>query len=391
VWFDSGSSHLAVLTEKNDLAWPSELYIEGGDQYRGWFHSSLLVGVGLRNGAPYRECATNGWALDGEGRAMSKSLGNVIAPEDIMKVHGADVLRLWTASVSFNEDVRMSQTILERLSEAYRKLRNTFRYILGNLNGFDPIADSVAGADMPEIDQWILIRAEDLVARCRVWYHDFEFHKVYRAVYDFATVDLSNVYFDVLKDRLYTSATKSTARRSAQTALYRLAHALVRLLAPILTFTCEEVWPHLGETGSVHTAHFPEPSDLTNGLHEHQRKLAENWDRLIELRPEVLKSLETARQEKFIGAPLEARVRIATSGETLQLLERYSKELPGLFIVSQVVLEKGDSEPLKIVIERAAGTKCERCWKYTEDVGSDPQLPTVCAACSAAIRENLNG
>jgi isoleucyl-tRNA synthetase len=389
VWFDSGSSHLAVLTEKNDLAWPSDLYIEGGDQYRGWFHSSLLVGVGLRNGAPYRECATNGWALDGEGRAMSKSLGNVIAPEDIIKHHGADVLRLWTASVSFNEDVRMSPTILERLSEAYRKLRNTFRYMLGNLNGFDPVADSVAAVEMPEIDQWILIKAEELVARCRIWYNDFEFHKVYRAIYDFATVELSNVYFDVLKDRLYTSATKSRSRRAAQTVLYRLAHALVRLLAPILTFTCEEVWPHLGETGTVHTAIFPEPSDLTTGLHEHHRKQATNWDRLMELRPEVLKSLEAARAEKLIGAPLEARVRIATKGDTLLLLKCYVKELPGLFIVSQVVLEEGDAEALKVTVERAAGTKCERCWKYTEDVGSSPDLPTVCAACAEAVHEIL--
>jgi isoleucyl-tRNA synthetase len=384
VWFDSGSSHLAVLTGNNDLSWPSELYIEGGDQYRGWFHSSLLVGVGLRNGAPYRECATNGWALDGEGRAMSKSLGNVIAPEDIIKHHGADVLRLWCASVSFNEDVRMSQTILERLSEAYRKLRNTFRYMLGNLHGFDPVADSVAAVEMPEIDQWILIRAEELVARCRIWYNDFEFHKVYRAVYDFATVDLSNVYFDVLKDRLYTSATKGQPRRSAQTVLYRLAHALVRLLAPILTFTCEEVWPHLGEPGSVHTAHFPEPADLTNGLHEHHRKQAGNWDHLMEVRDEVLKSLEAARQEKVIGAPLEARIRIGVT----PLLREYVKELPGLFIVSQVELVNS-AEP-KIAVERATGVKCERCWKYTHDVGADPQLPTVCAACSAAIRENLN-
>jgi len=391
VWFDSGSSHLAVLTEKNDLTWPSNLYLEGGDQYRGWFHSSLLIGVGLKNEAPYRECATHGWALDGEGRAMSKSLGNVIAPEDIIKHHGADVLRLWTASVSFNEDVRMSQTILERLSEAYRKMRNTFRYMLGNLNGFTPTTDAVAAVDMPEIDQWILIRAEELVARCRIWYNDFEFHKVYRAVYDFATVDLSSVYFDVLKDRLYTKATKSRERRSAQTVLYRLGHALVRLMAPILSFTCEEVWPHFGESGSVHTALFPEPSDLTTGLHEHHRKLAANWGRLMELRPEVLKSLETARQEKFIGAPLEARVRISAGGETLVLLKQYAKELPALFIVSQVVLEEHAGDELKVVVERAAGTKCERCWKYTEDVGADSQLPTVCALCSAAIRENLNG
>jgi isoleucyl-tRNA synthetase len=393
VWFDSGSSHLAVLTPKNDLPWPSDLYIEGGDQYRGWFHSSLLVGVGLKNASPYRECATNGWALDGEGRAMSKSLGNVIAPEDIIKHHGADVLRLWTASVSFNEDVRMSPTILEHLDGAYRKLRNTFRYMLGNLHGFDPAADLVPACEMPEIDQWILIEAEELVLRSRVWYNDFEFHRVYNAVLEFATVDLSNFYFDVLKDRLYTSATKGKARRAAQTALYRLAQALVRLLAPILTFTCEEVWPYLGQAGSVHTALFPEPSELTAGLHEHHRKQAENWNGLKDVREKILKSLETARQEKFIGAPLEARVRIKAGGETLALLKAYEKDLPGLFIVSQVILEPtpGDAPSLTAIVERAAGTKCERCWKYTEDIGSDPALPTVCAACASAIRENLNG
>ena len=321
---------------------------------------------------------------------MSKSLGNVIAPEDIIKHHGADVLRLWTASVSFNEDVRMSETILTRLSEAYRKLRNTFRYILGNLHGFDPKSDSVPASEMPEIDQWILIKAEELVLRSRAWYNDFEFHKVYRAVYDFSTVDLSNVYFDVLKDRLYTAATKGKERRSAQTVLYRLAHALVRLLAPILSFTCEEVWPHLGQAGTVHTALFPEPSELTAGLHEHDRKQAENWDRLMEVRVEVLKALEIKRNEKFIGSSLEARVRITVEGETLMLLQSYAAELPGLFIVSQVVLEQAPL-PLQVTVERAAGVKCERCWKYTEDVGSDPELPAVCAACSSAIRENLHG
>jgi isoleucyl-tRNA synthetase len=292
--------------------------------------------------------------------------------------------------VSFQEDVRMSETILTRLSEAYRKLRNTFRYMLGNLNGFDPQTDSVPASEMPEIDQWILIKAEELVLRSRVWYNDFEFHKVYRAVYDFATVELSNVYFDVLKDRLYTAATKGQARRSAQTVLYSLAHALVRLLAPILSFTCEEVWTHLCQPGTVHTALFPEPSELTVGLHEHNRKQAGNWDRLMEVREEVLKALETARQEKFIGAPLEARVRIAAAGEVLEFLQSYAQDLPGLFIVSQVVLDAGPDGPLQITVERAAGVKCERCWKYTEDVGLDPQLPAVCGSCSAAIRENLN-
>ncbi len=242
VWFDSGSSHLAVLTPKNDLSWPSDMYLEGGDQYRGWFHSSLLIGVGLKGAAPYRGCATHGWTLDAEGHAMHKSKGNAIEPEEIIKKYGAELLRLWTASVEFTEDVRLSDTILDRLVEAYRKLRNTFRYALGNLHDFDPSSDAVAVEEMLEIDRWILARTEDLIRRCRAWYDELAFHKVYRAIYDFATTDLSAVYFDVLKDRLYTAATNSRARRSGQTALYRVHYALIRLAAPLLAFTAEEVW-----------------------------------------------------------------------------------------------------------------------------------------------------
>lgn len=391
VWFDSGSSHLAVLTAANGLRWPSDLYVEGGDQYRGWFHSSLLVGVALKGDSPYRSCATNGWTLDGEGRAMSKSLGNVIEPEKIIKHYGADILRLWVASVEFFEDVRLSDTILTRLTEAYRKLRNTFRYILGNISDFDPESDAVAPGEMLELDQWILIRAEELVARCRVWYDEFAFHKVYHATYDFATVDLSAIYFDVLKDRLYTSAPRSQARRSAQTALYRLGHALVRLVGPILAFTSEEVWEHMRQRGSVHTALFPEPEELTAGLSIEHRQRSENWDRLMEVRQGVLKELEVKRKEKFIGAPLEARVHLSANGDLLPLLERYAQDLPGLFIVSQVTLENHPNETLSVKVERAGGTKCERCWKYTNDVGSNAEFPTICAACARAVTEVLNG
>jgi isoleucyl-tRNA synthetase len=364
--------------------------MEGGDQYRGWFQSSLLIGVGLRGEAPFRGCATHGWALDGDGKAMHKSLGNSIEPETVIKDSGAEIIRLWSGSVDFMEDVRLSPTILTRLSEAYRKLRNTFRYLLGNIHDFDPARDSVPGGEMAEIDQWALVRAEDLVARCRIWYDEFGFHKVYRAVYDFATVDLSNIYFDVLKDRLYTSAAKSKARRSAQTALYRLAQALVRLLAPILSFTTEEVWGHLGGSGSVHAAYFPEPGELTEGLGAEHRARVENWNKLMPLRDDVLKSLETARQEKAIGAPLEASVRLSADDSLYPLLAEYAAELPGLFIVSQVVLSRqAETGGIRATIERAPGTKCERCWKYTEDVGSDAGIPMVCASCAAAVRETL--
>ena len=395
VWFESGSSHLAVLNETYGLPWPSDLYIEGPDQHRGWFQSSLLVGVGIRGGSPYRQCATEGWTLDAEGRAMSKSLGNYVAPQQIMDQYGAEVLRLWAASVDFVDDVSISDTILERLSEAYRKLRNTFRYTLGNLADFDPERDAAPGGALLELDQWILVRAADLVRDCRAFYEEYAFHRVYRAAYDFATATLSALYFDVLKDRLYTAAPRSPARRSAQTALHRLTYALVRLLAPVLSFTTEEVWGHLkkpaGAPDSVHLALFPEPGELTAGLSEEQRARAANWERLIAVRNEVLKHLETARQAKLIGAPLEAQVRLGGGPELLPLLEEYAAELPGLFIVSQVAVERGEAEGLSVEVGRAAGAKCERCWKYSTELGSHRRWPTICPACAAAVTEIQNG
>jgi isoleucyl-tRNA synthetase len=391
VWFDSGSSHLAVLNERFGLPWPADVYLEGGDQYRGWFHSSLLVGTGLRGGSPYRACLLNGWVLDGEGKAMHKSLGNAVEPETIIKEHGADLLRLWTASVAFNEDVRMSPTILTRLVDAYRKLRNTFRFMLGNLKGFDAAADAVPAGEMAELDQWILLRAEDLVARCRAWYETYEFHKIYHAVYAFFTADLSAVYFEIVRDRLYTSAPNWQARRSAQTALYRLLDAFVRLLAPLMSFTAEEIWGHMGRSESVHLAYFPEPGELTAGLDEAARKRTAQWDRLMVVRDAVLKELDTARNQKLIGAPLEARLRLSAGGELYALLEQYSAQLPALFIVSQVELERTEGDELGVKVERAAGGKCERCWKYTLDIGGDEMFPTICLPCAAAVREILHG
>jgi isoleucyl-tRNA synthetase len=393
VWFDSGSSHLAVVNEGEGLHWPAELYIEGGDQYRGWFHSSLLVGVGLRGAAPYTNCATHGWTLDAEGRAMSKSIGNTVEPMDVVKKHGAELLRLWVASVEFTEDVRFSDTILARLTEAYRKLRNTFRYALGNLHDFDPVRDAVPAAEMLEIDQWILIRAEEVTRKCLAWYDEFAFHRIYQALYNFATSDLSALYFDVLKDRLYTAARRSKARRSAQTALYRLTYALVRLLAPLVSFTADEVWSYLKRPGdapeSVHMALFPTPEQLTEGLTEAQRSRSSNWERLVEVRDNVLKSLEVARKGEYIGSSLEARVHLRANGDVYPLLAEYSRELSTLFIVSQVSMEGHSDTTLSVHVDRASGSKCERCWKYTEDVGSNSDLPTVCAACASAVIENL--
>ncbi len=390
VWFDSGASHLAVLTEANHLTWPADMYLEGGDQYRGWFHSSLLIAVGLKGEAPYRATATNGWTLDGEGHALSKSKG-AEEVEKVINKYGAELLRLWTASVDFTEDVRFSDTIVSRLIEAYRKLRNTFRYALGNLHDFDPEADAVPVSQMMEIDRWILSRAEKLIKDCRGFYDQNAFHKVYRAIYDFATTDLSSVYFDVLKDRLYTAAKKGKARRSGQTALYKVHYALVRLAAPLLSFTTEEVWGYTkkpaGAPDSVHLALLPEPEEIAANFSPLNTKA---WELLIDYRDRVLKALEEKRQEKFIGTSLEARVRIMVSGtEALEFLEANKSILPSLFIVSQVVYENGGpSADLKITIDRADGGKCERCYKYSTFVGKDARLPTVCDTCIAALLED---
>ncbi len=390
MWFDSGSSHLAVLNGCFGLEWPADMYIEGGDQYRGWFQSSLLVGTGLKGGAPFRASALSGWVLDGEGRAMHKSLGNAIEPEEVIKHHGAEILRLWSASVEFSEDVRLSETILTRLVDAYRKLRNTFRYLLGNLHDFDPQKDRLPADQLQEIDQWILVKAADLTARCRAWYDNYEFHKVYHAAYAFATVDLSSVYLDVLKDRLYCSTANWAARRSAQTALYRLLDGLVRLLAPIMSFTTEEVWTHMGRPASVHMALFPEPGELTEGLGEPAQGCHDDWEKLMGPRAEVMRQLEAARNEKRIGAPLEARVVITASGANATLLEQHAAELPALFIVSQVELRCA-AEGFSVTVERAAGKKCERCWRYTTDTGADSRYPTVCGRCAQAVGETLHG
>jgi isoleucyl-tRNA synthetase len=394
VWFDSGSSHLAVLTRANGLPWPSNMYLEGGDQYRGWFHSSLLVGVALKGEAPYKECATNGWTLDEQGRAMSKSLGIGIEPEEVISKYGADVLRLWVASVDFVEDVRLSDTILKRLTEAYVKLRNTvFRYALGNLYDFNPETDAVPAAEMPEIDLWILAKAEDMLAKCRGWYDEYAFHKVYRAVYDFATADMSAVYLDIVRDRLYTTAPRSRARRSAQTAIHRITYALVRLLAPFLSFTTEEVWDYLpkphGAPSSVHLALLPEPKELIDGVTPRQRQRLANWDKLMMVRDPVLKWLEDARNNKIIGKSLEAKVLLTAGPELYPLLREYLTDLPALFIVSQVVLQEGNDNALAGSIQRADGDKCERCWKYTTEVGQSSEFPTLCVACREAVREIL--
>jgi len=397
VWFESGSSQAAVLGHEPGLPWPADLYLEGGDQHRGWFHSSLLCAVGAKGAAPYRSVATVGWTLDPQGRAMHKSLGNTVDPIEIAEKLGAEIIRLWVASVDFREDVMASDELMQRIAESYRKLRNTFRYILGNLEDFDPRHDAVDFADMHDLDQYILLRAAEVTRDVREHYDKFVFHKLYHRLKDFCVVDLSSIYFDVLKDRLYTSAPKSRARRSAQTALWRLGEALVRLLAPVTSFTSDEVWGFLpvveGRPVSVHVTEFPEPSDLTGVVPTSfdVAGLEANWDGLLGVRDEALKALEEARIAKRIGGSLEAQLHLAAPEKLYPLLERNRDHLRYLFIVSNVVLEKlpasnGDAG-LVITVNKAPGEKCERCWNYSTRVGEDKLYPTVCERCSAVLSE----
>src|SRR5438552_392 len=386
VWFDSGSSNLAVLTAKEGLTengapWrPADVYTEGPDQYRGWFQSSLLVAVGIKDQAPYKTVVGHGWTLDEQGRAMSKSLGNAIEPNEICERWGADLLRLWVASVEYQSDVRMSERVMTQLSEAYRKIRNTFRFALINVSDFDPSRDALPAGEMEELDRWMLERAAELVKKCRDWCEAYEFHRVYHAIHDFCVVDLSAFYFDVLKDRLYTKAPRSKTRRSAQTAIYKITSALVRLLAPILVFTAEEIWKHLpkqsGDPASIHMSVFPNESDLGTGLSPKQMV---NWERLLNLRRSVLISLEEARKHNDISASLEAKVRLTGAAkEDVELWRAYKAWLPPLFIVSQVEID----EPSDIVafnpgVSRADAKKCERCWHYSRHVVEDSGYPTI--------------
>ena len=410
VWLDSGCSNLAVLGDRSDLPWPADVYIEGGDQHRGWFQSSLLVGMVNRGAAPYRQAMTVGWVLDDQGRAMSKSKGTGIDPNDVIRSHGAEIIRLWVASVDFREDVVISTQILDRLSEAYRKLRNTFRYCLGNLYDFEPARCSDDPASLEEIDAWALQRTSEVLAEVESAYQQQAFHKVYRALYDFATVDLSAFYFDIIKDRLYTAPARSARRRAAQWTLYRIADALVRALAPILCFTAEEVWTHLpgasGREASVHLATWVRPETIQSLVPGRFSDRLRNWPRLIAVRDEVLKALEAARQRKLIGGGLEAHVRLQAEGETARLLDQYRDFLRFLFIVSRVTLEtrpeaasnnlSGDgsgteSAPeVTVTVEHASGTKCARCWNYSEYVGRDPECAEICERCAEALREIEN-
>ena len=398
VWFESGSSQAAVLGHEPDLPWPADIYLEGGDQYRGWFQSSLLCAIGLRGSAPFRSVVTAGWTLDDQGRAQSKSIGNTVDPVEVAKKLGGEIIRLWVASVDFREDVVGTQAMMERdIAGNYRKLRNTFRNMLANLYDFDPTRDAVAFDDMEPLDRYMLVRAVEFTHEVRAWYDQMLFHRIYQRFIEFSAVDLSAIYFDILKDRLYTFAPNSRGRRSAQTAIWRICEAMVRLIAPITSFLSDEVWRHLpkidGRAESVHLALFPADPDITGSVADPASlaTFSSEWQKLFAIREEVLKSLEHARQEKLIGTSLEAQVRLTVPQPTFELLKRYEGQLRSLFIVSSVVLasEEGGngSAPVHVEVSKAPGDKCERCWNYSIHVGEDKQYPTVCERCSSALAQ----
>ena len=399
VWFDSGTSWFAVcesdaelkpaytaFQSENGSKAPEVLYLEGGDQHRGWFHSSLLTSVALRGRAPYSHVSTAGWTLDEQGRAMSKSLGNGVDPVDIANRMGGEIVRLWVASIDFREDMAASENLMQRCAEIYKKLRNTFRFLLGNLNGFDTVRDRVAESELLPLDRYMLARTRELTENVLAWYESFDFHRVYHAVNEFAVVDLSNFYLDVLKDRMYTFAPTSQERRSAQTVLWQISETLVRLVAPILSFTADEIWEYLpkveGREVSVHLAQFPAPAEIFS---ESPAPLLEEWKQLFVVRDSALRELEVARQDKRIGKGLEAQLEISASGEQLTLLKRHTAGLKEIVNVSGVTVVEGGE--LQVTVEPATGTKCARCWNFMPQVANYGIWQNVCTRCSDALTE----
>ncbi|MBI1910644.1 MAG: isoleucine--tRNA ligase [Deltaproteobacteria bacterium] len=399
VWFDSGVSFAAVLERRPNLKFPADLYLEGSDQHRGWFHSSLLASEGTRSTPPYKSVLTHGFVVDGSGKKMSKSIGNVIAPQEVINKYGAEVLRLWVSGEDYREDVRISEEILKRLSEAYRRIRNTFRFILGNLYDFDPAKDTVPYNELEELDRLTLHKLTKLTERIRNSYDSFDFHVIYHSVHNFCTVDLSASYLDVVKDRLYTCRADSQGRRAAQTTIFTVLDSLVRLTAPVLVFTSEEAWAFMPgqKAQSVHLASFPEVKQewLDNALEE-------KWEKLFAIKAEASKALEAARQRKIIGHPLDASVEVYPTEELKKLLENEEHALEEVLIVSEFKVAESQDAPLetetrayfeskdipglRITVEAAKGGKCERCWHYSPFVGESKEHPTVCERCREALK-----
>ena len=397
VWFDSGVSHAAVLEQRDYLKWPADLYLEGSDQHRGWFHSSLLTAVGTRGKAPYDSVLTHGFVVDADGRKMSKSLGNVIAPKEVIDKYGAEILRLWVTASDYREDIRISNNILKQLTDAYRRIRNTSRFMLGNLYDFDPQKDAVAADAMLEIDRFALHRLQELTERILRAYQDYEYHVIYHRLYNYCTLDLSAFYLDVLKDRLYTSPAGSSERRSAQTAIYHILKSMALLMAPILAFTAEEIWKYLPgadrEAKSVHLALLPEVRPEWQ-----DEALNSSWQLILEVRGEVTKTLEDARARKQIGHPLDAAVTLAAGRALYDLLAPHAPDLRSIFIVSRVELvhdsdldaagDAGDAvSQLSVTVEPAGAKKCERCWIHKPSVGSVEGHPSICRRCGDVLHK----
>ena len=393
VWFDSGSTHASVL-EEHGLPWPCDLYIEGADQYRGWFQSSLLTAVATRGKSPYKNCCSCGWVVDGEGKKMSKSLKNGTAPEKIIEQYGADILRLWVASSDYHSDVRISFEYLKQLSDGYRKIRNTARYILGNLKDFQPDLHQLPFQQLHDIDKWAIASCQKLIGEVRAAYEAFEFHDIYHAIHNFCAVDMSSFYLDVLKDRLYVEKKDGPDRRAAQTAIYQILCALDLMLAPILPYTAEEIWSFIPESKAYNRA-----SVMLNDMPEYQEGLVppafmEKWERLHAIRDDVNKALEAARTAKTIGKSLEAKVVLHCGEEAYRFLAGEEKLLPTIFIVSEVALTQegsgafsGEVEGITVDVSAAQGEKCQRCWMQSETVGKDEKHPTLCARCAAILSE----
>ena len=384
-WFDSGCTHFVNLENREGMRWPADLYLEGADQFRGWFQSSLLTAVGAKGqGAPYRGVLTHGWVVDGEGKAMHKSLGNSVLAEDVVKKYGADILRAWVASSDYQVDVRVSDKILGQLGEIYRKIRNTARILLANLGDFDPDKDMLPVSELEDIDKWIIAGANELAARSIKNYDEYDFHGVFHDLANFCTVDLSKLYIDITKDRSYVEAPTSKTRRAVQTAMYTVLSMITRILAPLLTFTADEIWRAM-----PHVASEDARSVLLNDIPTYDESLTfpeikAHWDHLFELRDDVMKELETARANKLIGKSLEAQLHITASGEQYAVLDSFRDQLAAIFIVSAVSLESGEGE-MKVTVEPASGEKCDRCWMFTED-GETTEDGHLCARCMETVK-----
>jgi len=395
VWFDSGVSYAAVMEAREGLRSPADLYLEGSDQHRGWFHSSLLCSVGTRGEAPYKSVLTHGFVVDGAGKAMHKSAGNVISPEDLIKRYGAEIIRLWVAGEDYRDNIRLSEEILQRLTEAYRRIRNTCRFILGNLSGFDASRDSVPYGDMEELDRWALNRLQEMNERVQKAYDRFEFHPVFHNLHNFCVLDLSSFYLDIIKDRLYVSPPKSKARRSAQTAMKEILEVLVRLMAPILSFTADEIWQSLRDDGRSPSVHM----DLFIPVRKEYQDpdLAARWESLLKVRKEVTKALEIARRERSIGHSLDASVTLGLPADLMEQLAPYRAELNAVFIVSSARLvpsgeveagyESEEIQGLKVKVSASEDPKCERCWVHDPTVGEKSDHPTICRRCGGALEE----